>query len=319
MGALGDDAFRELADFAPVMIWRSNAQGDCDWVNRTWTEFTGRPLQAELGTGWAGAVHPDDRDRLLSGFEDAFKAHRPFTIEFRLRRNDHAFRWMLAKGAPFYRSGQFAGFWGSCTDITDHREAQRMQRLMIGELNHRAKNLLTVVQAIASQTFQEGRPLEDSLDRFCQRLRALAKAHDLLLGRGWEDVPVHRLVDAALAPHDPGDDRVVFDGPPLLLQADTALSLAMALHELFTNATKYGALSVADGHVRVRWRHCGDTGRMCLLWQELGGPAVTPPAERGFGTRFIERMLGDGEAGRAQLCFDRAGMRCTIEMPARPL
>jgi PAS domain S-box-containing protein len=147
-------SFRELADNAPVMIWRSGDDALCDWFNKPWLDFTGRTMEQELGNGWAEGVHPDDFDRCLSIYQSAFNARRSFTMTYRLRRADGAYRDILDNGAPFYRDGKFAGYFGSCIDITDQRtletqlgQAQKMEAIgqLTGGVAHDFNNLLQVI------------------------------------------------------------------------------------------------------------------------------------------------------------------------------
>jgi PAS domain S-box-containing protein len=312
-----DHEFRELADFAPVMIWRAGTDKRCDWFNQPWLDYTGRSMAEEVGEGWADGVHPDDLQRCLATYIGAFDAREPFSMEYRLRRRDGEYCWMLDNGAPFYRDGHFAGYWGSCIDVTAHREAQRTQRIIISELNHRVKNTLAVVQAMAIQSFRGQRPVEESLAQFESRLCALAGAHDLLVARAWEEVALRGIVEATVAPHDPGGSLVSMQGPPLMLRSEPAVSVAMALHELLTNAIKYGALSVPGGTVRLTWSHVPARHAVRLEWKESGGPPVEPPVQRGFGTRFIERVLAAHAGGTAAITFAADGVHCVFEAEAR--
>lgn len=309
--------FRELADFAPVMIWRAGVDKRCDWFNKPWLDYTGRSMEEELGDGWAEGVHPADLDTCLATYVGAFDAREPFSMEYRLRRRDGEYCWLLDHGAPFYRDGHFAGYWGSCIDVTAHRDAQRAQRILINELNHRVKNTLAVVQAMAVQSFRDERPVADSLARFESRLVALAGAHDLLMVRAWEEVALRSVVERTVAPHDPDGTRVHLDGPALMLRPEATVSVAMALHELLTNAIKYGSLSVPAGRVSLRWTYVPERHVLRIEWKETGGPTVEPPAQRGFGTRFIERVLATQAKGSAKVTFAADGVHCVFEADAR--
>lgn len=312
--AAGEREFRELADFAPVMIWRTGTDRQGDWFNQPWLAFTGRSMAQEVGEGWVDGIHPEDLDRCSSVFFHAFDAREPYSLEYRLRRHDGVYRWIVENGMPFERGGAFAGYWGSCTDITDHRVAQRSQRVLINELSHRLKNTLSVVQAMAEQTFREGRPMGAAVTCFSGRLRALAAAQDQLIATAWEEVPLSDVVEATVLPFDCGGARIHREGPPLILSAETAVSLTMALHELLTNAVKYGALSNDSGTVTIAWS-CSDPacGRFRLEWKEQGGPTVSAPLERGFGTRFIERGVGCQTGGGSTLRFEPDGVRWVLE------
>ena len=313
----GDREFRELADFAPVMIWRSGIDQMCDWFNSPWLVYTGRPMIDEVGNGWADGVHPEDLQRCLSTYLGAFKAREPFSMEYRLRRHDGEYRWLLDNGKPFYRDDRFAGYWGSCVDVTAHREAEHAQRILVDELSHRVKNTLAVVQAMASQSFDTKRPVAESLDAFERRLQALAGAHDLLVTHAWKEVTLRGVLETTIAPHDPGHARIAIEGPPLMLASASSVAVAMAVHELLTNAAKYGALSTSSGRVDLRWRFDHASKRMHMTWKESGGPAVFPPSHQGFGIRFIERVLACQASGEAAVAFETDGVRCTFETPAR--
>lgn len=312
--AAGEREFRELADFAPVMIWRTGLDRMADWFNKPWLDFRGRSMAEEVGEGWVTGIHPDDISRCETVFFEAFGAREPYSLEFRLRRHDGVYRWIVETGTPFQRHGAFAGYWGSCTDITDHRAAQQSQRVLINELNHRMKNSLTVVQALAEQTFRGDRPMAAAMTCFAGRLRALAAAQDQLVANAWEEVALRDVVQATCAPLDPTGERIRKDGPPLILSAETAVALTMTLHELLTNAVKYGALSRDAGTVAIVWS-CADAGgsRLRLEWKEAGGPPVATPARRGFGTRFIERGLAVEAGGSSTLTFEADGVRWVLE------
>ena len=150
----GDHHFKELADFAPVLIWRSGTDKLCDWFNKPWLDFVGRSMEQELGNGWAEGVHKDDFDRCLEIYTASFDARESFSMVYRLRRHDGEYRYILDNGAPFYRGDQFAGYFGSCIDVTDQRAAEaqlrEVQKLdaigkLTGGIAHDFNNLLQIV------------------------------------------------------------------------------------------------------------------------------------------------------------------------------
>jgi two-component sensor histidine kinase len=204
-------------------------------------------------------------------------------------------------------------------DVRAERAAAEERRtLMLREMNHRIKNVLAAVQAIANQTFKD-RATPESLRIFGNRLAAMAAAHDLLVSENWERADLHETVTAALDPF--GLDRqrrFALDGPPLQITARAALALSMALHELCTNAAKYGALSTPDGQVSVRWSlRPGEAGeRFCMSWRERGGPPVSAPSHNGFGTRLIEASLASELAATAELSFPTTGVEFDLDADA---
>lgn len=193
----------------------------------------------------------------------------------------------------------------------EQARAEQHQRLLINELNHRVKNTLASVQGIAFQTLRGEVSLAEARARFEARLMALSGAHNLLTEENWGGASLERVVSDSIE-HLAGEaGRFDVGGEPLRLVPRAALALAMALHELGTNAAKYGALSAEGGRVSIGWTQDGE--RLHLLWRESGGPPVVPPGRRGFGSRLIERGLAADLGGAAALHFDAAGLRCEIE------
>jgi PAS domain S-box-containing protein len=210
--------------------------------------------------------------------------------------------------------GRIVGASKIARDISESKRAREQQKLLLGEMKHRVKNSLATVQAIALQTMHSASPEERAA--FSARLHALGNAHDVLT-RGWERANLSDIVDGALAPfQEQHRERFLVEGPDnVLVDATQSLLLAMALHELATNATKYGALSNRSGRVKLAWELCAKSPvpRLRLSWMERGGPPVTPPEHKGFGSRLIERALG-GDRGDATFRFDPQGITCTLEL-----
>lgn len=200
-------------------------------------------------------------------------------------------------------------------DITARKRAEEHQLLLINELNHRAKNLLSIIQGVGQQTFKGGRSLPEMLAAFEGRLGALAAAHNLLTESKWESASLRQIIAQTIAAVSPGADRVAMAGTDILLSPKTAVSLAMAVHELATNALKYGGLSVPRGSVDIGWTI--DDERLKLVWRERDGPAVATPSSRGFGTRMIERGLAAELQGSVTLEFAATGVVCRIDAPLR--
>ncbi|GAO38904.1 putative two-component histidine kinase [Sphingomonas changbaiensis NBRC 104936] len=198
--------------------------------------------------------------------------------------------------------------------VLERKRTEDHQELLLHELNHRVKNMLSIVQSVAMQTFKGAAPRE-AIRTFETRLGALAAAHDLLIAENWEAASLQEIVSKAGLGCGADRDRIRTEGPELRLHARAAVSLSLALHELCTNAVKYGALSTEGGRIHIAWHIVHDGTRLCLVWQEQGGPAVQPPQARGFGSRMIERALAAELGGKVELHFLPEGLRCVIEAP----
>ncbi|MGH7088747.1 MAG: sensor histidine kinase, partial [Stellaceae bacterium] len=201
-------------------------------------------------------------------------------------------------------------------DVTSLVAAEEKQKTLANELNHRVKNTLAVISSIAERTL----PASEAKETLIGRLRALAQTHDLLVRTSWTDVPLRDLIAAELAPYAREErDNVRIDGAPVLLKPRAAQTLALVLHELATNAAKYGALSAEGGRVEIAWTIAGSgPGRLRLSWIERGGPEVIQLSKRGFGTELVERSIPFELQGEARLEIVDKAVRCTIAIPATP-
>ncbi|MBB3020135.1 PAS domain S-box-containing protein [Microvirga lupini] len=311
--------FRNLADNAPVMVWVTEADGTCTYLSRSWYEFTGQTPETGLGFGWLDAVHPDDSGWSGETFRASNARQEPFRVEYRLRRADGTYRWAIDAAAPrFSEDGTFLGYVGSVLDITDRKQVEEHRELLINELNHRVKNTLTIVQSMASQSLkqmsEENRP---KVQAFEDRLFALARAHDVLTRENWEGAELREIIDEVVEPYlRQKTKHFEIEGPRVRMIPRTALAIAMAIHELATNAAKYGALSVSSGCVFITWTVTSDESpHLELRWQERDGPPVSPPTRRGFGTRLIERSLATDVGGDVRLTYEPAGVVCVMNVP----
>lgn len=218
------------------------------------------------------------------------------------------FVWQPLKSA----TGKVFAIFAQGVDVTERHRAEQHQKLLVDELSHRAKNLLAIVQSVAQQTFKGAAPA-DTVSRFEGRLGALAAAHSILTARRWDNAPIGQIIGDTIDPVFGDRSRIALKGPDLLLSPKTGVSLAMAVHELATNALKYGSLSQPGGTVAVTW-HCEDD-RLRLEWREAGGPVIAEPTARGFGSRMIERGLAAELNGRVEMAFAPEGLICTVVAP----
>lgn len=217
--------------------------------------------------------------------------------------------------------GHIAGMLDTVIETTAKVQAQQQARLVNAELAHRMQNTLAIVHSIADQTFRAAESLEDARTTLSRRLKALGQAHNVLTQSNWLSAPMSAVIEGALIPHSMALGEICAQGPPVTLSARQALSLCMAIHELATNSMKYGALSVAGGEVTIRWVLEPIDGDECLrlCWKESGGPVVTPPQRRGFGSRLIEQVLAMDFGGKVDMRYAPEGLRCELTTRASNL
>jgi len=273
---------------------------------------------------WLGHIHPEDRPRVLAELAARRQDQKPLEIDFRTVMPDGSFRALAVLGAVVRHAGvpPEAGAAyrsvGVARDVTERARDAAQQQLLLGELDHRVRNTLASVLALAQQTAQDAASVPAFLAAFQARVMALASAHNLLTRGRWQSASVGALIETTLAPERAANPALVeVRGPACELPPQKALAMTMGLHELATNARKYGALSIAGGRLSVTWTIGEDAGerRLALVWRERGGPPVAPPTRFGFGSRLLRRALGVDLDGSVQLDFDPEGLRCTIEFP----
>lgn len=258
-------------------------------------------------------INPQDFELLVRAFRKATKETNTFQTEFRVLRPNGEVRWCTGTAAAsFDERGRLIWLSGVTADITERKLAEERQILLAEEVDHRARNVVAVVQSIMRLT--RANSIEEYIAALDGRIGALSNAHRLLAGSRWEGADLTRLVEEEFAPYRAaGNERVSAQGPIILLPPATAQTIALALHELATNAAKYGALSVGSGRVKLTWRT--KTGQLQLAWAEQGGPKITSPSRQGYGSRAIvagiERQLG----GMVNFDWQESGLRCTLCVP----
>ncbi|MDB5570200.1 MAG: signal transduction histidine kinase, partial [Hyphomicrobiales bacterium] len=265
---------------------------------------------------------PGERERMREIAFAAFARGDSFAqAEVRCEWDDQV-RWLLLRGEIDYGDGSHPpDVFGVALDITERKRAEEHLMMLNHELNHRVKNSLATVQAIALQTLRDSETLAQARKAFTSRLVALAKAHDLLTNSNWGGADLSDVVAGIVEAHEGERPRFAVSGPTISLPPKLALSLSMALHELATNAVKYGALSNDSGCVEITWSIAAeeDGRRLHLRWRESGGPPVGPPTRKGFGSRLIERSLAAEVSGVAHIAYEPSGVVCTFDAPMRAL
>jgi len=269
-------------------------------------------------------IHSDDRGRMTQAIETAIRTGAEYDIEYRVVLPDGDTRWVHARGraAQTADHGGVRRMAGVSLDITERKLAEERQRLLLNELNHRVKNTLATVQSIARQTLRAAPNGALYRDAFESRLMALSKTHNLLTDQKWAGASLHAILAMELTPHaggrEGGGSRFSLESArDIRLNPKAAVALGMAVHELATNALKYGALSSSAGQVTVKARVVDAEAerRLILEWTESGGPSVAKPTRRGFGGRLLEQGLAGELAGEVRLTYDPGGLCCTMDLP----
>ncbi|MCF4126246.1 HWE histidine kinase domain-containing protein [Methylobacterium sp. SyP6R] len=262
------------------------------------------------------AILPEDRERMQVAVRESIETRSDYDIEYRVRTPAGEVRWLQARGQPFYDAdGAPSSMAGVTLDVTERKRGEEHRALLAEELNHRVKNSMATIQSIANQTLTHATSLSEARTAFNARLQSLSAAHDVLTRESWEGATLAEIVEEALHPFRTGAGlRFRIAGPPVRLPPRLALAFVMALHELATNAVKYGALSNELGRVLLDWSVTGD-GVLRLRWEETGGPPVSAPARRGFGSRMIERVLAAEIGGTAAVDYRPGGVVASVEAP----
>ncbi len=322
-----EQRLHSLVEGLPQLVWRATGNGNLTWASRQWTDFTGQADGDSHGWGWLDAGHPDDREAVREAWNGAV-AENSFQGEFRIRQGEGgAYRWFKTRALPVRNEDGTGSEWiATSTDIHDLRGLQERQDVLVAELQHRTRNLLGVVRQMAQRTLRSSTGLADFRERFRDRIEALARVQGLLSRLSELDrVTFGELVRTefkALGVEPGQDGHVVIEGPAgVRLRSTTVQTLAMALHELATNALKYGALRQPDARLAVRWRVEAEPDgqpRLHVDWRETGVemPAAGVQAQgSGQGRELIERALPYQLSATTTYTFEKDGVHCTISMP----
>ncbi|MDP4004109.1 PAS domain-containing protein [Methylobacterium sp. NEAU K] len=320
--ATSEERYRLSARATTDLIWDWDRDtGRIHWDDELCTLYGYRPDEIEASTvWWYEHIHPEDRERVRRSVLAAVEsAQMRWSAEYRFRRADGTYATILNR-AIIVRTpdGSANRVTGVMLDATQRAEADAHREMLSQELSHRLKNTLAMVQAIASQTLRGAADIESARDALIQRLLALGKAHDILLAGNAEQAGMEAVIRGALALHDNARaGRLRIEGPALDIGPKAALALALMVHELATNAAKYGALTAEMGNVTVTWRieAAEDEPQVRLTWSESGGPPVLRPTRKGFGTRLIERVLAGTVAGEVALDYRQTGLHCELTAP----
>lgn len=322
--------FRTLVEGMPQLVWRSANGGQWTWASPQWRSLTGQTTHDSAGRGWLEAFHPDDRADILAAWEQASNSGG-LVFEGRIfSAKEERYRHFQTRALPVRgESGAISEWLGTSTDMDDILQLQNEQAVLVSELQHRTRNLMGVVQAIMVKTARGSDTMEDFTVRIGDRMQALARVQNLLSGRTLGTrIAFDRLLREELSAHVALDEmghgsQVSLSGPAdILLRSSTVQTFALALHELTTNAIKYGALSVPGGHLDVSWKIVGDdpeSQRLRVDWVETGVGNVPNPDNSdtlrfGYGRELIERALPYQLGARTRYAFTADGVACGIEV-----
>ena len=316
-------ALKAALDVAQMATWGWNDTQQVKQWSREALAIVGLPTDAAMTTAlFLSIVHPDDHAASHAAWAAALDPAGPRTydLEYRVRRADDGAERLISSKAvvEFTEHGQLLRVVGALRDITEERAAQDHIAMLLDEMNHRAKNLLTIVQVVAQQTARNSDPAS-FVDRLSHRLKALAINQDILIRNTWSGAEIRELLRSQLLPFiDHNETRIDLQGPPARLSPQAAQAIGMAMHELATNAAKYGALSNQSGRIRIAWdiEPASPAPLFRMSWSETDGPRVSEPTRRGFGQIVLGKMVGAAVNGQTTIDYAPTGLNWHLQAPA---
>lgn len=314
--------FDVLADAMPQMVWSTLPDGDHDYYNARWYEYTGVPEGSTDGEGWADMFHPDDQPEAWRRWSHSLATGEPYEVEYRLRRHDGIYRWVLGRALPVRDGeGQIIRWIGTCTDIQDAKDASEQTEVLSRELSHRIKNIFSVISALIRMTARSepsfARPAADLQDR----IAALGRAHEFVRPHSERsrpqvvEVSLRNLLGDILGPYPAlSEGLITITGGEFKIHDRAATPIALVIHELATNSLKYGALSVDGGTVAIDIRSEGDD-YVIVSWIETGGPRIEKAPElSGFGSRLTSLAVEQQLGGKLKRDWAPEGMRLEMKL-----
>ena len=309
---------KTLIESIPQLVWAGDSRANWTWASPQWEAFTGLSAEESNGRGWLRAVHPEDRAVAEAVFAKAASS-RSFEADYRIREAGGRYRWFQTRAMPsFDETGAIVEWFGTSTDVDELKRLQEHERWLLSELHHRVRNSLAVIRSIARRTADTSETAEDYAMHFEGRLDAFARVQAAASHNPEADVALLDLVaDELVAATAREGENATIEGPPVRLGLAQAEIFGLAVHELTTNAIKFGALSEPGGHIDVRWHiESGDGRTLQFTWKETG-ISLDPetPRRHGFGTEMLARTLQYQLRAKASLAFEPDGLLCRITMP----
>ncbi|MET0240370.1 MAG: PAS domain-containing protein [Sphingobium sp.] len=324
-----DLRFRLLIDTMPQIAWSTDSEGRTDYFNARWYQFTGLTEGSSDGEAWAASVHPDDVGYTVERWRHSVRTGDTYDIEYRLRRADGTYRWTLTRGLPLRDpDGRIIRWFGTCTDIHDHKLAQEEREVISQELSHRIKNIFAVMSGLIGLAARDRPKFGDVADGLRDRIMALGRAHDFVRPHSRDSRPepealqqhsLKGLLREIFAPYQSAPrDRIVIDGQDLHIDDRSATPLSLLFHELVTNASKYGALSTPEGMIHLTIGTRNDALAV-MDWRERGGPTIGETNPIGFGTRLLDLSVRRQMGGDFNQNFAPDGLAMQITIPLTAL
>lgn len=313
-----EQRFEAIFNTAAIGLSEIDADGRFIRFNPTMGTILGREPETAREQTIASVTFPDDIAESEARFAGALEGGGSYVIEKRYQRPDGDVVWTVSHVTRLVDAEGTLSFFTVTTDVTERKEQDRIRAWLLAELNHRVKNNLSTVQALAQQSLAASSTPEEFQRSFDARLMALSRAHDLLMRETWTSAGLGQIVAETLAPFRLDEDgRIMIGGPEVRLSPTAAVTMTLAFHELATNAARFGALSSPSGRVSVQWSvdQTEAGGVVKLNWRENGGPEVPPPTRRGFGSRLIERGAARELGGHVRLDFEPGGVACVFHLP----
>ncbi len=318
-----EERFRLLATTVPHLVFRSTTQGRRTWASPQWASYTGMSDAASEGYGWLEAIHPDDRDVALRKWDEAGGDGQTYYGEHRIRRkSDGQYRWHQTRAVPIRSNSDGSREWvGSAADIHDMRVLQERQGILVGELQHRTRNLLAVVRSIASQTVSTVESLSEFQTAFDRRLGALSRVQGLLSRSEGDVVTVDHLIREELGAVTTDWDHISLEGPRVLIGDGSLQTLTLVIHELSTNAVRHGGLSAPEGNLVVSWACRGEleTKLLVIEWREtFASRPLNTERPKGFGRQLIEEAIPYQLGASTRFKLEEDELHCVLSLPLDP-
>jgi PAS domain S-box-containing protein len=313
--AASEAKFRTLTDAMPQMVWSTLPDGYHDYYNARWYEFTGMPYGSTDGEGWNDMFHPEDQERAWGRWRQCLETGENYEIEYRLKHHSGQYRWTLGRALPVRDvAGKITRWIGTCTDIHESKLNADQSELMSRELSHRIKNIFAVIAGLIGLSAPKNSAAADFAKELGSRISALGRAHNFarphspMSDPGHDFASMHGLLTEILSPYDiEGVGRYEIVGDDVPIGERSATPIALVVHELGTNAVKYGALSRAGGRVLISTQQLGD--KFMISWLETGGPLLEgAPEHQGFGTQLSEISIANQLGGTIERRWHRDGL-----------